>query len=214
MFVKRWLRRFDRGDGSVEFAVAATVVTEKWFGANIPGQPAAPEHFADMWRYQSPLGKRVRLGAVLREAVNSYDPSAASLSGMTSAALDECDQLELRRLDSGDLRPVSTGEDFATDSLLAALADRDSETELQMILEVALPERDWVWAHLYWHVHLGRASHAGQSAIDCASTTSFGPAICIAGFTFAPRTLLDKKWIINLVHRSKSTVAHSITGEK
>jgi hypothetical protein len=142
---------------------------------------------ARAWRYQSPLGKRVRLGAVLREAVNSYDPSAASLSGTTSAALDECDQLELRRLDSGDLRPVSTGEDFATDSLLAALADRDSETELQMILEVALPERDWVWAHLYWHVHLGRASHAGQSEIDCASTTSFGPAICIAGFTFAPR---------------------------
>jgi energy-coupling factor transporter ATP-binding protein EcfA2 len=139
---------FDLGDDSVGFAVAANLVADKRFGTDIPKQPAAPEHFVDMWTHQSPLGERVRLGTVLREAVNSYDPLADAPSEKISKALDECDQLELRRLNGGGLRPVSTGAGFVAGDLLDALGDRDSETELQVALEVALPERDWVAASL------------------------------------------------------------------
>ena len=58
-----------------------------------------------MWRYREPVGDRVRVGALLRRTLQNYDPQNYPPRQLMSEALQDCDQLELRRTDKGTLRP-------------------------------------------------------------------------------------------------------------
>lgn len=161
---------FMQGSETVSYAVAANLVAGKRFGTNIPSQPAAPEYYVDMWTHQSPLGERVRLGVVLRSAMDAYDPTA-ELSRQTIDLLNDCDHLQLRRLDDGGLRPASIGADFHAEDLVDCLGNPAVETELQMILEVVLPERDWIASSL-----LARATWPMLSRRAVGDRLRFAPA--------------------------------------
>jgi hypothetical protein len=106
-----------------------------------------------MWRYREPVGDRVRVGALLRGTLQNYDPQNYPPRQLVSEALQDCDQLELRRTDKGTLRPSRLPKVFNCANLHAALQDPDAELELQVIL-AALPATDWTAistvARAYW----------------------------------------------------------------
>jgi hypothetical protein len=139
--------------GIVGYAVAGTLLYYGSLGAHIPGQPDDPRQYADMWRYREPVGHRVKLGAYLIGTLQNYDPAAYPPRRLVSEALDECNQLEMRRSTRGIMRPVSSGKVFHCANLQAALEDSDAEQELQIIIE-AVPAEDWpavsLLARAYW----------------------------------------------------------------
>jgi hypothetical protein len=94
-----------------------------------------------------------RLGAFLRGTLQNYDPGNYPPRQAVSDALEDCDQLEMRRTDRGNLRPVSSGNMFNCVNVHAALEDPDAEQELQIIIQ-AVPLEDWpaisLLARAYW----------------------------------------------------------------
>lgn len=135
------------------YAIAAVLLHYGSFGAHLPGQPDNPRRFADMWLYREPVGQRVMLGALLLGALQNYDPGSYPPRDLVFKALDDCNQIEMRRSGNGNLRLVSSGEMFNSINLHAALEDRDAEQELQIALD-AVPSEDWVavsmFARAYW----------------------------------------------------------------
>ena len=152
LFVRDTLREAF-GGGPAAYEIAATLVYYGSFGTHIPGQPSEPRRYADMWRYREPIGDRVRVGALLRGTLQNYDPQNYPPRQLVSEALQDCDQLELRRTDKGTLRPSRLPKVFNCANLHAALQDPDAELELRVIL-AALSATDWtaisMLARAYW----------------------------------------------------------------
>jgi energy-coupling factor transporter ATP-binding protein EcfA2 len=124
------------------------------FGSTIPGLPEEMSRYVDMWRYKHPTGAKHSVGALLRDALDRYT-GGLDYPGreLVNAALDECEQLVLRRTASGDLWSVSSGKVFNCAHLHAALADSDASAAVQIALD-ALEPNDWaarsMLARSYW----------------------------------------------------------------
>jgi hypothetical protein len=124
------------------------------FGSTIPGLPEEMSRYVDMWRYKHPTGAKHSVGALLRDALDRYT-GGLDYPGreLVSAALDECEQLVLRRTASGDLWSVSSGKVFNCAHLHAALDDSDASAAVQIALD-ALEPNDWaarsMLARSYW----------------------------------------------------------------
>jgi hypothetical protein len=139
--------------------VARTVAANLWhygeaFGSEIPRVTEELGRYLDMWRYRHPTGTRLKVGQLLRDSLSRAgagddDPARA----LVESALQECDQLTLRRTASGDLWPDTSGKSFTCPALQTALADGEAEFVLELAVEGLEPE-DWaartLLARAYW----------------------------------------------------------------
>jgi hypothetical protein len=124
------------------------------FGTHIPGQPNDLRAFADAWNYREPTGQVVKVGALLIGTLQNYAPDSYPPQELVLEALNECNQLQMRRTKRGNLRLTTTIRGiFSCRRLLPALADPDAEQELRIIIE-AVPKKDWpaitLLARAFW----------------------------------------------------------------
>jgi hypothetical protein len=137
-------------------------------GGHIPGQPSNPQRYADMWVYRGPKtkGSPIKVGKLLRKALQSYAGPDASLSSLLSGALADCDSLLLQYNELGEMRPLTaTGSTrFSTDNIRGVLNDPDDAELLQIALTELSPD-DWpaksLLARACWPA-LSRAAIASQ----------------------------------------------------
>lgn len=129
----------------VAYAVASAMVDYAKFGSRIAGQPTAAQFYAqNSVRATTMVGVTFGLGEFLLRCLQDYDPAGYRPSHIVSSALDDCDQIRLYRTGRGELRVGEETQTFRSDAFRAALADADSEAELQIILKDAVPAADWV----------------------------------------------------------------------
>lgn len=153
LMIRDTLREAVNSNG-VRQSVAANLVYFGTFGSQIPGLPEDMSRYVDMWRYKHPTGAKVKVGQLLREALaragGEEDYPAREL---VDEALEECDQLVLRRTAAGDLWSVTSGKAFNCAGLHAALNDPDAAFVLEIALDTLQPE-DWaarsMLARAYW----------------------------------------------------------------
>lgn len=130
----------------VQHATACALIHYGNFGARIPGEPAQPQRYADMWVYRGPdaKGSPVKVGRLLRKTIEAYGGPNTELSQRLNAALDDCDDLQLQYNQFGEMRPLTrTGSKrFRTENLMALLDDSEDAQLLEIALE-ELSEDDW-----------------------------------------------------------------------
>ena len=130
----------------VQHAVAAALVHYGDFGGRVPGEPSQPARYADMWVYRgpNPSGRAVKLGRVLREALERYAGPSAPVSQLLADALVDCDSLRLQYNEVGEMRPLTRTDSkrFKSENVIAALHNPDDCAFLQIALEELSPE-DW-----------------------------------------------------------------------
>jgi len=135
------------------YTIASILVHDKSLGAYIPGQPSDTRKYVDAWTLREPLGNRIHLGAYILGILQNYDPGDYPPPTLVFDALDECNQLQLIRSETGNLRRLSAGGVFNCVNFHAALSDADAADLMQIILELIPPE-DWparsLLARAYW----------------------------------------------------------------
>lgn len=138
-------------------SVAATLLRHgKSFGSHLPGLPPEMDRYADMWLYKAVSGKKITVGQLLRETLEAWSNGETYPSAeLVQEALEQCDQLTLRRTSSGELWAVSSGKVFNCDKVHAAFSDPDASDVLQIALNLLAPQ-DWaarsMFARAYWPV--------------------------------------------------------------
>ncbi|SPM33094.1 hypothetical protein AU072_18345, partial [Mycobacterium rhizamassiliense] len=138
----------------VGYAVGAILLRFGAFGAHIPGQPADLSQFVDLWNERGPGGQMVEIGQFLLDTLQSYAPESYPPTTLVLRALDECNQLRMRRGKQGNLLPViNFRKAFGAHDLYAALEDSEAEQDLQIII-AAVPPEGWpvitFLAQRYW----------------------------------------------------------------
>jgi len=139
--------------------VTRTVAANLWhygeaFGSEIPRLEREYSREVDMWQYRHPTGARFKVGELLRESLS--DAGAGDdfpARALVDAALQECDQLTLRRTHSGGLWPDMSGKSFTCPALHAALSNDEASVVLELAVE-GLRRDDWaarsLLARAYW----------------------------------------------------------------
>ena len=151
----------------VQHAIASALIHYGDFGSRIPGEPAQPVRYADMWVYRgpNPKGGRVKLGHLLRETLEAYGGRNIELSQRLISVLADCDDLQLQYNQLGEMRPLTRAGSrrFRTENIMALLDDSDDSQLLEIALE-ELSEDDWpaksLLSRAVWPV-LTRAPIAG-----------------------------------------------------
>jgi hypothetical protein len=130
----------------VQHAVAAALIHYGEFGGRIPGEPTQTARYADLWVYRgaNPKGGAVKLGQLLRTALERYAGPNALLSQLLTDALAECDNLKLQYNEVGEMRPLTEdgSKRFKSENVIAALDDPDDSQFLQIALD-ELSLDDW-----------------------------------------------------------------------
>ncbi|KUH70843.1 hypothetical protein AU184_25950 [Mycolicibacterium novocastrense] len=130
----------------VQHAVASALIHYGSFGARVPGEPINTARYADMWVYRGPKpqGSAVKLGRLLRGAIEQYGGPNPILSQQLIDALGDCDNLQLQYNEVGEMRPLTQAGSnrFKSENLMAVLNDPDNSQLLQIAVE-ELSEDDW-----------------------------------------------------------------------
>ncbi|OBI65122.1 hypothetical protein A5667_27430 [Mycolicibacterium fortuitum] len=130
----------------VQHAVAAALVHYGDFGGRVPGEPPKTSRYADLWVYRGPQTKNrpVKLGQLLRAALERYAGANTAISPLLNDALTDCDNLQLQYNELGEMQPLTAvgSKRFKSENTIAVLNDPEDCQLLEIACDELSPD-DW-----------------------------------------------------------------------